>query len=219
MLKEQLEMNGVNITKKTNLRAMMSMIFNSGLLINKDTLIMNGINPEKTSVVSEVIRNRYIKCHDAIIGLVARLNQCGNALIFGEYPIAWKTQAWVKAMREKMTEAFWTSYPPHAQAKDDVYMEVQTYYKEIAKVQHFVRERFVNYAKHFVLSSVMGTLSANINFMNFDDIVQFVACDDTSFILMYPQICEESFDRLVETSLGQIEKRFGEKLPITTTIV
>lgn len=219
MLKEQLEMTGVNITKRTNLRALMSMIFGSGLLINKDTLIMNGIDPAHTSVVSGIITKRYNKCAEAISGLISRLTQSGNAMIFGEYPIAWKTQGWVREMKARMTEDFWSSYGPHAQARDDVFMQVQRYYKEIARAQSFVRRKFVNYIKHFVLSSIMGTFSANIAIMDLRDIIQFVACDETSFILMYPQICEENAESLITTSINQLERRLGEKLPITTTIV
>lgn len=218
-IKFVLEQKDVEIKHKKSFMGFLKNFFTRGCSMSSNDLRFSSVDKSNYSELMKVIISRYHFAVDTFTGIISRLRQSGNALMFGEYPISWSNYNWNKAVKEKLTEEFWRNYEPHQQAKDDVWEMVNRYYQEEGALQKVVRNRVIDYARLYVVSNVMFTFFDKIRELDYTSVIRFTCCDKTSFVLSYPAVMSTIVDEIESEATASLSRRFGTNLPLISMII
>ena len=215
-----LEAQKVEVPSKKSLTTFVKKLFKNGCASTNTMMNESSIPAEHRGAMMKVITDRYHFATDTISGIIKRMNQSGNAFIFSEYPLNWNNFTWSQAMKKLMDDPnFWEDYQVHQQTQDETFEKVQRYYEEQSALQRVVRDRVMDYSRLYVMSNVMYAFYQTIKEDNYSSVVRFTTCDKTSFVLSYPAILSPYVDEVESKTLASLNRRFGNDLPVISTII
>jgi hypothetical protein len=214
-----LESKNIEVPSKKSLTEFVKRLFASGFSTSDGIMSISSVDKKYHGSMMQVISNRYHHAVETISGVITRMSQSGDAIIFGEYPLGWKNFPWYKEMEKRMDSNFWEDYNIHQEAQDDVYQSVQRHYEEYRNMCKVVRDRVIDFCRLYVMSKIMDEFRRSINEENFNAIIRFTYGDKDSFILSYPVILSERVDQIESTTMELLNRRFGDEVPIISTIL
>ena len=218
-LKFVLAQKEIEIRNKKLFMNFLKTFFTNGCSMTTNNLQSSSVEKADYGALMKTIVDRYHFAVDTFTGIIDRLRQSGNALIFSEYPISWRNYEWSKTMKAKFTDEFWRDYDVHQQAKDDVWETVNRYYQEEGALQKVVRGRVVDYARLYIMSNVMFTFFDEIRQSDYTSVIRFTCCDKTSFVLSYPAVMTTIVDEIESEATINLSRRFGTNLPLISMII
>lgn len=216
---DELEAKGIKFHSVKGVEALVGNILRGGCKLSDHDMIRSSIEKDSVPEFLKIFSQRYYHTVETVSGLIKRIQHYGNAMIFSEYELNWENFQWTNMIGKKLTTEFWQTYEPHRQAKDEVYQEVTQYYKEHGLVQSVVRKLVMNYARMFVMSHTMFAYFDAIREENLGQTIRLAAGDHNSFVLEYPPIMASALDDIEATVKASLVRRFGENIPITSTII